>query len=153
MRFTLLAIGKARAGPESDLYRHYRERLRWTFELVELDLKKPLATARARQEAEAELLIGALPKGAIMIALDERGKNLSSRDFALQIQQLQDNGARDIALIIGGADGLAPALRQQARLLISYGKATWPHMLVRGMLTEQLYRAQTILDGHPYHRD
>ena len=153
MRFSLIAIGKARAGPERDLFIHYRDRLRWPFELVELELKKNLPTTEARQAAEAELLINAVPKGGLIIALDERGKNLSSREFADQIQQFQDSGERDIALMIGGADGLAPALRQQARLLASYGKATWPHMLVRGMVAEQLYRAQTILDGHPYHRD
>ena len=153
MRFSLIAIGKARNGPERDLFTHYRDRLRWPFNLVELELKKNLPTTQARQDAEAALLQEAIPKGAVIIALDERGKNLSSREFATQIQQFQDSGERDIALIIGGADGLAASIKQQARLMISYGKATWPHMLVRGMVAEQLYRAQTILDGHPYHRD
>ena len=153
MRFHLIVIGKARQGPERTLFDHYHQRLRWPLTVSEHEVKKNLTHVEARQAAEATLIENAIPKGAVIVALDERGKNLSSRDWSQQINQWQDSSERDVALIIGGADGLAPTIRQQARLLLSYGKATWPHMLVRALVAEQLYRAHTILDGHPYHRE
>jgi 23S rRNA (pseudouridine1915-N3)-methyltransferase len=153
MLFSLIAIGRARAGPEKTLYEHYRARLRSPLDLIELDLKKPIEPVDKRRAAEAELIIAAIPAGSVIIALDERGKQLNSRDFASLIGAWQDQGERHISLIIGGADGLDQTIRNQSRIVLSYGAATWPHMLVRAMVTEQLYRAQTILDGHPYHRD
>jgi 23S rRNA (pseudouridine1915-N3)-methyltransferase len=98
------------------------------------------------------LLADAVPKGATIIVLDQRGKTLSSEDFATRLGRWQDEGVGDLAFIIGGADGLDPAWRQRAALVLSLGAMTWPHVLARVMLAEQLYRAQSILAGHPYHR-
>ena len=93
-----------------------------------------------------------IAKGAALIVLDERGKNLGSTDLAEKIGGLRDGGRRHLALVIGGPDGLDPALRGEAELVLSFGLLTWPHQLVRVMLAEQLYRITTILAGHPYHR-
>jgi len=153
MQFSLIAVGRARKGPEKALYDHYRTRLRWPLDLIEVDLRKAIEPMEKRREAEAALILDALPQGAVLVALDERGKQLGSRDFAGKINEWQDQGERHTALVIGGADGLDQSVRDRARLLLSYGKATWPHMLVRAMAAEQIYRAQTILDGHPYHWD
>ena len=103
-------------------------------------------------EAEAELLRRALPRGAALWVLDERGEMLTSPEFAARLAARRDAGQGDLALCIGGADGLAPGLRAEAALAISLGRMVWPHMLVRVMLAEQLYRAATILAGGPYHR-
>ncbi len=94
-----------------------------------------------------------VPSGAAIVALDETGKHLASRAFAKQIRQWQDEGRPCAAFMIGGADGLDDSVRQRADLILSFGRATWPHLLVRGMLAEQVYRSQQILAGHPYHRD
>jgi 23S rRNA (pseudouridine1915-N3)-methyltransferase len=102
--------------------------------------------------AEAALLTAAVPKGAVLAALDERGRQLDSTEFADLLRRTADGGARDIALAIGGADGLDRALRDRADHRISLGRMVWPHLLVRVMLSEQLYRAATILAGSPYHR-
>jgi 23S rRNA (pseudouridine1915-N3)-methyltransferase len=102
--------------------------------------------------AEGELLSRAVPAGSALVVLDERGKTLSSPEFAAQLAQWRDGGRQDAAFVIGGADGIDPALRSRADLAISFGRMVWPHMLVRVMLAEQLYRATTILAGGPYHR-
>lgn len=101
---------------------------------------------------EGALLAAAIPVGATVIALDERGRDLASTAFAERIGKWIDDGVADLAFVIGGADGLLPALRERAALTLCFGKLTWPHLLVRIMLAEQLYRAHTILTGHPYHR-
>jgi 23S rRNA (pseudouridine1915-N3)-methyltransferase len=103
-------------------------------------------------EAEAELLARALPAGAVLVTLDERGRVLSSPEFADQLAKWRDGGRQDVAFVIGGADGIAPSLRARADFSISFGRMVWPHMLVRVMLAEQLYRAASILAGAPYHR-
>ncbi len=103
-------------------------------------------------EAEATLLGRAIPKGAVICALDERGKLMSSPEFATQLGRWRDDGRSDLAFVIGGADGIAPSMRAQADARLSFGKMVWPHMLARVMLTEQLYRAASILAGSPYHR-
>ncbi len=102
--------------------------------------------------AEAVLLRKALPKGAKLAVMDERGKVMSSPDFARQLGDWRDRGTSDLAIVIGGADGIAPDLQQEADFALSFGKMVWPHMLVRVMLAEQLYRAASILAGAPYHR-
>ncbi len=102
--------------------------------------------------AEAELLARAVPSGAVLVVLDERGKTLSSPEFAGQLAQWRDTGRQDAAFVIGGADGIDPAFRARADLAISFGRMVWPHMLIRVMLAEQIYRATTILSGSPYHR-
>jgi 23S rRNA (pseudouridine1915-N3)-methyltransferase len=102
--------------------------------------------------AEGELLARTLPAGAVLVVLDERGKTLSSPELAAELATWRDGGRQDAAFVIGGADGIDPALRARADLAISFGRMVWPHMLVRVMLAEQLYRAATILAGSPYHR-
>ena len=100
----------------------------------------------------AELLARAVPNGALICVMDERGKVLSSPEFAEQLARWRDGGRQDVAFVIGGADGIAPVLRDRADFALSFGRMVWPHMLVRVMLAEQLYRAATILGGGPYHR-
>lgn len=152
MRVTLAAVGRDKSGPTRDLYQHYVKRLTWPFALREVEERKPLPSASLKLR-EAELLREAIPKGAVVVALDERGKNLSSPELAQIIGQWRDNSVQDLAFVIGGADGLHESLRDEATRSISFGRMTWPHMMVRVLLAEQLYRAQSILAGHPYHRE
>lgn len=154
MRITLIATGRLRAGPEADLVSDYLDRFARTgraiglpaVTLVEIDDRKS-----SGMQDESARIARALPEGAAVAVLDERGEMLSSPAFATRIAHWRDSG-RDLALVIGGADGLDPALRKQADLAISLGPMVWPHMLARVMLAEQLYRAATILAGTPYHR-
>lgn len=152
MKLTLAAVGKARRDVHADLFAHYRSRLTWPLELREVDIRRKLPPEQL-QEEEAGQLLAQVPDGAIAVVLDERGKTLSSGEFAEKIGAWRDEGVRDIVFLIGGADGHHDSCRKRADLLLSLGRATWPHMLVRGMIAEQLYRAQQILAGHPYHRE
>ena len=120
--------------------------------VIELEEKKKLPPAQL-QAREAELILAALPSGARLVALDERGQSWSSRDLAERLAGWRDQGIATLAFAIGGADGLGRAVIEAADAVVSLGAMTWPHLLVRGMLLEQLYRAQQILAGHPYHRD
>jgi 23S rRNA (pseudouridine1915-N3)-methyltransferase len=151
MRVHLIAVGKLKSGPHEALARHYAERLACPLILRDVDGKRPLPPAELK-EREAALLLAALPKGATSVALDEHGKTLASDAFAARLARWRNAGIADLAFLIGGAEGLAETVRQQADLVLSLGPMTWPHLLVRGMLLEQLYRAQQILAGHPYHR-
>lgn len=156
MRITLAAIGRARPGPARDLYQAYAQRLAHgpfgAPRLIELEERRPLPAEKLRRR-EAELLLGALPAGARIVALDERGTSLSSADFAALLGRWRDEGLADLAFAIGGAEGLDETLRSAAAKVLSLGPMTWPHLLVRALLAEQLYRAQSILTGHPYHRE
>ncbi|MTI01465.1 23S rRNA (pseudouridine(1915)-N(3))-methyltransferase RlmH [Roseibium sp. RKSG952] len=155
MRISICAVGRLRAGPEKTLLDDYLTRLDRTgralglgpARVIEVEDKK-----NAGMGAEAALLRKALPKGAVICTLDERGRVMSSPDFAKKLGGWRDAGRQDLALIIGGADGIDPSLRAEADFSISFGSMVWPHMLVRVMLAEQLYRAATILSGGPYHR-
>lgn len=151
MRLTICTVGRLKAGPERDLIAKYTKRVQWPLEITEVEERRKLAPAELRNR-EGELLSGVLPAGAIRIAMDERGKALSSLHFAEKLGAWRDQG-RDIAFLIGGAGGLSPEHRNNADLVLSFGAATWPHMLARVMLVEQIYRAQEILAGHPYHRE
>ncbi|HKW55370.1 MAG TPA: 23S rRNA (pseudouridine(1915)-N(3))-methyltransferase RlmH [Stellaceae bacterium] len=151
MRLHIVAVGKLKAGAHAALARHYAERLAWPLALREVEEKRPLPAAELR-EREGALLLAAAPPGAVLVALDERGKIFTSSAFAQKLAQWRDSGTADLAFLIGGADGLSEGVRQKAQLVLSLGAMTWPHLLVRGMLLEQLYRAQQILAGHPYHR-
>ncbi len=102
--------------------------------------------------AEGAQLARAVPAGAVLCVLDERGEELTSPAFASRMADWRDGGRQDAAFVIGGADGVDPALRARADLVLSFGRMVWPHLLVRVMLAEQLYRATTILAGSPYHR-
>lgn len=120
-------------------------------DLKEIEIKKDLAvdTRRAR---EGEALLAAIPAGARIVALDERGRAETSEAFAKRLGRWRDDGARTVGFVIGGADGLDDSVRKKADFVLGFGALTWPHMLVRAMLAEQIYRAQSILAGHPYHR-
>lgn len=151
MRLHIVAVGKLKAGPHLALARHYADRLAWPLAIREVEEKRPLPAAELK-EREGALLLAAVPAGAVLVALDEHGRSLTSAAFAQKLAQWRDAGASDLAFLIGGADGLADRVRQKAQLVLSLGTMTWPHLLARGMLLEQLYRAQQILAGHPYHR-
>jgi len=151
MRLWLAAVGRARPGPARDLFEEYRGRLAWPLTLKEVEAKKRVEGDELKR-LEADLLLAAVPPGATLVALDERGRSLTSEAFAQKLGGWRDTGMADVAFVIGGADGLAEDVRRRAALVLNLGTMTWPHMLVRGMLAEQLYRAQQILAGHPYHR-
>ncbi|WP_281990655.1 23S rRNA (pseudouridine(1915)-N(3))-methyltransferase RlmH [Sulfitobacter geojensis] len=155
MKVHICAVGRLRAGPEKDLIDDYLTRFNRTgralglgpARVVEVEDKKGGGMA-----AEAALLERALPAGALICALDERGKVETSPEFAKRLGGWRDMGRSDVAFVIGGADGIAPDLRSRVDHKLSFGKMVWPHMLVRVMLSEQLYRAASILAGGPYHR-
>ena len=155
MRVHICAVGRLRNGPERDLYDDYLTRFDRTgralalgpAKLIEVEDKKGGGMA-----AEAALLQRAIPDGSLICTMDERGKVMSSPDFAKLLATWRDQGRQDVSFVIGGADGIDPSLRAQADASLSFGKMVWPHMLVRVMLTEQLYRAASILAGGPYHR-
>ncbi|MFT5743538.1 MAG: 23S rRNA (pseudouridine1915-N3)-methyltransferase [Paracoccaceae bacterium] len=155
MRVHICAVGRLRAGPERDLIDDYLTRFDRTgralglgpVNLIEVEDKKGGGMA-----AEAALLSKAVPDGAVLCVLDERGKLQSSPDFANTLAGWRDQGRSDLAFVIGGADGIDPTLRKRADAALSLGKMVWPHMLARVMLSEQLYRAASILAGAPYHR-
>jgi 23S rRNA (pseudouridine1915-N3)-methyltransferase len=154
MRITIAAVGKWKAGPEKALFEEYRKRLKWPLALKEVEERRPLPAPQLKSR-EAELLRAAVPGKSgdlLLVALDERGQTLSSEALAKQISLWQQRGVGDLAFLIGGADGLHDGLKKDAGMLLSLGAMTWPHMLVRVMLIEQIYRAQQILAGHPYHR-
>jgi 23S rRNA (pseudouridine1915-N3)-methyltransferase len=151
MRCTVLAIGRASAGPARDLFDLYAGRLSPPLTLIELEEKRKLPDAQ-RSDREAELLVQALPRDAILVSLDERGAVLSSEQFADRLRQWRDSGVGDLVFAIGGAAGHGAAIRNRANFTLSLGPMTWPHMLVRGLIAEQLYRGHSILTGHPYHR-
>jgi 23S rRNA (pseudouridine1915-N3)-methyltransferase len=152
IRATILSIGRFGRGPERTLFDAYMKRLTWPCELIELEDRKGGSDAERNGRENALLRERASGLDAI-IALDETGKTLSSRDFAGRLEGFANNGQRKVGLLIGGADGLDAETRSMADLTISLGRMTWPHLLVRALLAEQLYRASAILSGHPYHRD
>lgn len=155
MRLHLCVVGRLRKGPEKTLVDDYLDRTNKTgralglgpVSLVEVEDKKGGGMA-----AEAALLRRALPTGALLCTMDERGQRLTSPGFSDQLAKWRDTGRQDVAFVIGGADGIDPALRAEADFSLSFGEMVWPHMLVRVMLAEQLYRAASILAGTPYHR-
>lgn len=158
MRVHICAAGRLKAGPEKLLIDDYLSRLDAAGRpigiaagpVIEVEEKRKL-DAPQLMAREAELLLAAA-KGATIVALDERGRNETSEVFAKRLGEWRDNATSDLAFVIGGANGLAPAIREKAVHIMSFGAMTWPHMLVRVLLAEQLYRAVTILAGHPYHR-
>jgi len=151
MRLLLAAVGRSKPGPERTLFEHYQSRLSWPLTLKEVEEKRPLPVPD-RMAREAELLLAQVPPGAALVVLDERGKVIDSQSFANRMGAWRDEGRQNVAFLIGGADGHAEAVRARADLMLALGAMTWPHMLVRGMLAEQIYRAECILANHPYHR-
>ena len=153
MKIIISAIGKLnKKSPEQALIDGYIGKTRWPVSVVESEEKKAL-TGDALKEAEGKLLLKAVPVGAKKIVLDERGEEPSSRELAKKIAGWRDNGVPAIAFLIGGADGHSATVRDQADMVLSFGRMTLPHFLARVVLAEQIYRIKTILDGHPYHRD
>ena len=149
MRLVVAAVGRGRDDPAQQLFENYRHRLPWPLELREV---RAGGGGEAGREREAAALLKGLPEGAYIVALDGTGKALTSEAFAALLAQIRDDGVAVVAFLIGGADGHgAPALAR-ADLVLSLGPMTWPHLLVRAMLAEQLWRAASILSGHPYHR-
>jgi len=151
MRLWLIAVGRDRDPSVEALVDRYRQRSQWPLAIETVDVKKGLK-GDALKAAEGDLLLAKVPNGAKLVALDERGKDLTSIQLAVHLGKWRDTGDRDIAFLIGGADGFDARIRERADLVLRLGRLTWPHMMVRAMLAEQLYRAQTILSGHPYHR-
>ena len=159
MRIIVAAIGRLKKGPETELAERYAKRATQTgrtlglkaVEIVEIRESRA-DEANKRMLEESIALANVIPTGAVVVLLDVLGDNIDSESFAAQITTWRANDRPAVVFIIGGADGLAPTLRDKADLRLSFGAATWPHQLVRAMVLEQLYRATTILTGHPYHR-
>ena len=159
MRLVVIAIGRLKQGPERELAERYRERFedlgrKLGFRGLEIH---EIGESRARDAAtriseEAAAISAAIPEKSTLVALDERGDNIDSAAFARHLGRWRDDSVANTIFTIGGADGLSPDLRRTARLRVAFGAATWPHQMVRVMLLEQVYRAATILAGHPYHR-
>ena len=159
MRVMIAAVGRMKSGPERELAERYQKRALAAgrslglkdFDIVEI--RESRADDAARRMLEESIAIAnVIPERAVTVILDERGENVSSASFAGHLQGWRTEDRPAVAFVIGGADGLAPALRDKASLAIGFGAATWPHQLVRVMVLEQLYRAVTIISGHPYHR-
>lgn len=149
MRLHIAAIGSGRGAAEHSLAKGWFERLPHRGTLSEITSKKPPGMARCRDESER--ILASLPAGAVLIALDPGGRDTSSEELARWIGAQRDQGRRDAVFAIGGADGHDKALLDKADQIIAFGRQTWPHLLFRAMLAEQLYRAEMILAGHPYH--
>jgi 23S rRNA (pseudouridine1915-N3)-methyltransferase len=159
MKIGLVAVGRMKSGPERDLADRYAERFSASGRALGLDgvviTELPESPARAsheRKQREGEAILGAIPADSVIICLDERGKSITSEAFAARIADWRDGGRKHLHVVIGGADGLDEAVRGKAALTLSFGQMTMPHQLVRVLALEQLYRAATILSGHPYHR-
>jgi 23S rRNA (pseudouridine1915-N3)-methyltransferase len=156
MRIFVVAAGRARGTPEDALFAEYAKRLKTApagigpLECREVETKSK--TPASRKTEEAGKLRAQIPDGALTVVLDPRGKPLSTEDFARQLARWRDESTGTLAFVIGGADGLDEALVAEARFRLSLGSMTWPHLLARAMLAEQLWRAASILAGHPYHR-
>lgn len=153
MQIHLIAIGKCRDKAILSLVETYAKRLTPFAKVKIHELNAKAKEPKVAQAEETELLLKACPAGSFIMALDERGKQFSSQKFSQKIAQIQDSGIRDICLLIGGSDGHTDKLRQKANLLLGLSEMTLPHMLVRPVLMEQVYRAYTLISGHPYHRD
>lgn len=146
MKITIIAIGKCKKNsPEYALIEEYKKRSNWEIIIKEKD--------NSNQKDEAEFLQASIPSGAKVVVLDERGENIKSLDFAAKLEAWENSGCQNVCFLIGGADGHIDSTRQRADLLLSFGKMTLPHMLMRAVLSEQIYRAQTIIHHHPYHRE
>jgi 23S rRNA (pseudouridine1915-N3)-methyltransferase len=159
MRIVIAAVGRLKQGPERELAERFRKRAAATGRSVGLhdidiiEIKESRADNAERRMLEESIAIAnVIPDGAVSVILDERGENLSSASFAGHLQGWRAEDRPAVVFILGAADGIAAGLREKAKMAIAFGAATWPHQFVRIMLLEQIYRAVTILSGHPYHR-
>jgi 23S rRNA (pseudouridine1915-N3)-methyltransferase len=147
----VLSPGRFKRGPEQELFARYVKRCPWEIALVELALKRGVAATELRA-AESRLIESRLPQGRPLVLLDEAGELATSELLADRLGRWRDAGTGGAAFVVGGADGVDDALKRRADWRLALGRLTWPHLLVRAMLAEQLYRAASILAGHPYHR-
>jgi 23S rRNA (pseudouridine1915-N3)-methyltransferase len=159
MRLIVIAVGRMKQGPERELAERYGKRFdeigrKLGFRGLDVhEIPESRARDTSTRIAEEGAAISALvPENSVLVTLDERGDNIDSAGLARHLGRFRDQSAGNIVFVIGGADGLSPELRRKQKLGLAFGTATWPHQLVRVMLLEQLYRAATILSGHPYHR-
>jgi 23S rRNA (pseudouridine1915-N3)-methyltransferase len=159
MRIVIAAVGRLKQGPERELAERFRKRAAATGRSVGLhdidiiEIRESRADNAERRMLEESIAIAnVIPDGAVSVILDERGENLSSASFAGHLQGWRAEDRPAVVFILGAADGIAAGLREKAKMAIAFGAATWPHQFVRIMLLEQIYRAVTILSGHPYHR-
>lgn len=141
----IICVGRMRDSAQKELFLHYQKQIQWPLNITEIDERK-----LSPDQSEISQKITA---DSYHIALDERGKSLKSNELAQKIESIQNNGTPKIQFIIGPADGLSEDMRRKSDFLLSFGAQTWPHMLARIMLIEQIYRCQQILNGHPYHRE
>lgn len=160
MRVSIAAVGRFKKGPERDIVERYLERARKMGGNLGLDVGSVREVPEAqsggvaeRRLAEAQALVRGINERGTIVALDEHGDDLGSVAFADLIARLRDDGSPETVFLIGGADGLDPSVTARATRTLAFGRATWPHLLVRVLLSEQIYRATTILAGHPYHRE
>ena len=153
MKITILSIGKFDKSPYQELFEYYLKRLKWKIELREIEFKntKSYEESKIKQE-EGVLLLKNLHNFSKIIVLDERGKQFSSPEFANILENFNVAGDSNIAFVIGGAFGLSEEVKNKADILLSISKMTLPHLMVRGFLIEQIYRASTIISNHPYHK-
>tara|TARA_R110002124_G_scaffold64985_2_gene177593 strand:+ start:398833 stop:399291 length:459 start_codon:yes stop_codon:yes gene_type:complete len=151
MRIDVISCGRLKKGPLKELVEEYQTRIRWSLSIFEVESR--YRESENQQLEEERKILDKLDNQAFVVVLDERGNGLKSLDFAKTIEKLQNTGESHIQFIIGGAEGVTDKVRDKANLLLSFGQQTWPHMLARVMLMEQIYRAQQILAGHPYHRE
>ena len=150
-RVDIIACGRMRNSPFNDLSEMYKTRSDWPIHFIEIESKHK--EAKRIQQDECEKILEQLDLKALIIALDERGKEYKSIALAQKLDQAMVAGQNHLQFIIGGADGLLPPVREKCDFLMSFGRQTWPHMLARVMLVEQIYRSQQIIKGHPYHRE
>jgi 23S rRNA (pseudouridine1915-N3)-methyltransferase len=151
LKIDVIAVGRLRKGPSFELCQEYLKRIKWSLSVFEVESKQTDPAAAQREEAEK--IAEHIKRDAFVVVMDEKGDGLRSLDFSKTIDKLQNSGEDYIQFIIGGADGLTDVTRDRANMLLSFGQQTWPHLLVRVMLFEQIYRAQQILNRHPYHRE
>jgi 23S rRNA (pseudouridine1915-N3)-methyltransferase len=152
VKIVIAAVGRLRDAPSRALFEDYAKRLAWPVALREVELKRALSGPQAKAE-EGRLLLETIGERATLVALDEHGTQWSSADFAGRVRTWRDEGIAELAFAIGGADGHADAVLKRAAATVAFGRMTWPHRLARVMLAEQIYRAQQIIAGHPYHRE
>ena len=150
IKVTIIAAGKMKQGPHLDLVKEYKKRIVWPLEIIEIDIR---GNPPDKNRQENRKIAEKIPEGAHIVALDSQGTSLSSAGLARISGPVFPEDRKSVSFLIGGSDGLSPELRKQAHFVLSFGAQTWPHMLARVMLMEQIYRAQQIINGHPYHRE
>lgn len=150
-KIDVIVVGKVKKGSWYDLIADYVTRTKWDLNVIEVESK--FTDAKAQQSHEQRLILEKLDEDSFIIVMDERGDGLRSLDFAQTIQKIQSTGSDKITFLIGGAEGFTDEIRNKANMMLSFGQQTWPHVMVRVMLLEQIYRAQQIIAGHPYHRE